>query len=100
MVQKPRKIIARKGAKQIGSVTSVERGTLVTMVLAVGANGLDLDISSQKFVDPYSTEKKEDFNQEEAVLDCNPEDYLISVADIKNQECRNILAESHWLGTS
>ncbi|GBN52783.1 hypothetical protein AVEN_74880-1 [Araneus ventricosus] len=37
MVQKPRKIIARKGAKEIGSVTSVERGTLVTMALAVGA---------------------------------------------------------------
>ncbi|GBM63214.1 hypothetical protein AVEN_188251-1 [Araneus ventricosus] len=38
-VQKPKKTIARKGTKQIGSVTSVERGTLVIMALAVGANG-------------------------------------------------------------
>ncbi|GBO04176.1 hypothetical protein AVEN_14678-1 [Araneus ventricosus] len=36
-IQKPRKIIARK--EEIGSVTHVERGSVVTMDLAVGANG-------------------------------------------------------------
>ncbi|GBM89775.1 hypothetical protein AVEN_196284-1 [Araneus ventricosus] len=38
-IQKPKKIIVRKGNKQIGSVASVERGSLVTMTLGVGANG-------------------------------------------------------------
>ncbi|XP_065658788.1 uncharacterized protein LOC136083316 [Hydra vulgaris] len=38
-VQKPNKVIARKGIKQIGALTSQERGTLVTMVLAVNACG-------------------------------------------------------------
>ncbi|GBN76175.1 hypothetical protein AVEN_113619-1, partial [Araneus ventricosus] len=37
--QKPRKTIARKGTKQIGSYSSVERGTIVTSALTVGANG-------------------------------------------------------------
>lgn len=38
-VQKPDKIIAQKGIKQVGSVTSAERGTLVTLALAVSASG-------------------------------------------------------------
>lgn len=38
-VQKPAKIIAKKGVKQVGAVTSGERGTLVTMCLAINASG-------------------------------------------------------------
>jgi hypothetical protein len=38
-VQKPDKIIARRGARQVGSVTSAERGTLVTVAFAVNAIG-------------------------------------------------------------
>lgn len=38
-VHTPEEIIARKGRKQIGSITSGERGVLVTVCLAVGANG-------------------------------------------------------------
>ncbi|GBM25779.1 hypothetical protein AVEN_188379-1 [Araneus ventricosus] len=38
-VQKPTKTIARKGTKQVGAMTTVERGSLVTMALAVSANG-------------------------------------------------------------
>ncbi|XP_065671971.1 uncharacterized protein LOC136089810 [Hydra vulgaris] len=38
-VQKPNKVIARKGIKQVGALTSQERGTLVTIVLAVNACG-------------------------------------------------------------
>jgi transposase len=38
-VQKPLKVIARKGSKQVGSLTSGERGQLVTMELAVSASG-------------------------------------------------------------
>lgn len=38
-VQKPVKVIAKKGTKQVGSITSQERGTLVTMCLAVNAVG-------------------------------------------------------------
>ncbi|XP_024941863.1 uncharacterized protein LOC112494517 [Cephus cinctus] len=36
-VQKPDRIIARRGARQVGSVTSVERSTLVTVAFAVNA---------------------------------------------------------------
>ncbi|KAE9521569.1 hypothetical protein AGLY_018033 [Aphis glycines] len=36
-VQNPGKVIAEKGKKQIGAITSAERGTLVTMCLAVSA---------------------------------------------------------------
>ncbi|CAK9292442.1 unnamed protein product [Gordionus sp. m RMFG-2023] len=32
-VQNPSKIVAQKGQKQVGSITSAERGTLVTMAL-------------------------------------------------------------------
>lgn len=38
-VQKPVKVIAKKGSKQVGSITSQERGILVTMCLAVNAVG-------------------------------------------------------------
>jgi len=38
-VQRPDKIVAVRGTKQVGSVTSAERGTLVTMALAVNAIG-------------------------------------------------------------
>ena len=38
-VQKPRYIIAAKGIKQVGAMTSGERGTLVAVCLAVSANG-------------------------------------------------------------
>lgn len=38
-VLKPRKIIAKKGIKQVGTIVSTERGTLVTVELAVNALG-------------------------------------------------------------
>ena len=38
-VQKPRSVVATKGVKQIGSITSSERGELVTMCVAVSASG-------------------------------------------------------------
>ncbi|KAJ8964234.1 hypothetical protein NQ314_005063 [Rhamnusium bicolor] len=38
-VQKPDRIIARRGFKQIGKLTSAERGTLVTLTVAVSASG-------------------------------------------------------------
>jgi hypothetical protein len=38
-VQKPSRITARKGVKQDGAVTSAERGSLVTMAVAVSASG-------------------------------------------------------------
>lgn len=38
-VQKPQRIVARKGMKQIGALTSAERGTLVTLAVAVSATG-------------------------------------------------------------
>ncbi|XP_030762940.1 uncharacterized protein LOC115887614 [Sitophilus oryzae] len=38
-VQKPDRIVARKGAKQVGFVTSAERGTLVIFCFAANANG-------------------------------------------------------------
>lgn len=37
--QKPDRVVARKGLKQIGRVTSQERGNLVTIVAAVSATG-------------------------------------------------------------
>lgn len=37
--QRPHKVIAEKGTKQVGSITSQERGTLVTICLAVNAIG-------------------------------------------------------------
>lgn len=38
-VQRPDKIIASKGVKQVGAATSGERGSLVTLVYAVSASG-------------------------------------------------------------
>ncbi|XP_045463203.1 MFS-type transporter clz9-like [Harmonia axyridis] len=38
-VQKPKKIVAGKGTKQVGAVTSAERGVLVTLVVATNAIG-------------------------------------------------------------
>ncbi|XP_068990461.1 uncharacterized protein [Neodiprion pinetum] len=38
-VQNPKKIIAQKGIKQVGAVVSAERGTLVTVEMAVSASG-------------------------------------------------------------
>ena len=38
-VQKPSKIVAQKGIKQVGAVTSAERGSLVTVAVAVNAQG-------------------------------------------------------------
>lgn len=38
-VQRPDRIVAEKGVKQVGAMTSAERGTLVTMCLAVNASG-------------------------------------------------------------
>jgi len=38
-VYKPEKVVARRGFKQVGSLTSAERGTLVTLACAVSATG-------------------------------------------------------------
>ncbi|XP_028172047.1 uncharacterized protein LOC114361250 [Ostrinia furnacalis] len=38
-VQKPDRVIARRGSRQVGSLTSAERGTLVTVTFAVNAIG-------------------------------------------------------------
>jgi hypothetical protein len=38
-VQKPRKIVAIKGAKQVGAMTSAERGELITVGLSASADG-------------------------------------------------------------
>ncbi|XP_014785193.1 uncharacterized protein LOC106879946 [Octopus bimaculoides] len=38
-VQRPDRIVAEKGVKQVGTTTSVERGTLVTICLPVNASG-------------------------------------------------------------
>ncbi len=38
-VQKPDRLVARRGFKQVGSLTSGERGTLVTLACAVSATG-------------------------------------------------------------
>lgn len=38
-VQRPNRVVARKGFKQIGALTSAERGSLVTIAVAVSAAG-------------------------------------------------------------
>lgn len=38
-VQKPNKVVAKRGRKQVGQITSTERGQLVTLVCAVSATG-------------------------------------------------------------
>ena len=39
-VQKPGKVIASKGEREVGKVTSAERGTLVTLICAFNAAGV------------------------------------------------------------
>lgn len=41
-VQTPNRVIGRRGVKQVGRVTSAERGTLVTLAMAVSATGHSL----------------------------------------------------------
>ena len=38
-VHKPDRIIGRRGTKQIGVITSAERGTLITVVGTISASG-------------------------------------------------------------
>jgi hypothetical protein len=38
-VQKPNRIVAKKVTKQVGAIISAERGTLVTLAIAVNAKG-------------------------------------------------------------
>jgi len=38
-VQKPKKVVTTKGIKQVGAITSAERGVLVTVALSVSADG-------------------------------------------------------------
>ena len=38
-VRKPDRIIGRRGTKQVGAITSPERGTLITKVGAISASG-------------------------------------------------------------
>ena len=38
-VHRPNRIVASKGTKQVGAITSAERGTLVTVAVAVSASG-------------------------------------------------------------
>ena len=38
-VQRPDKVVARRGTRQVGAVTSAERGTLITVAFAVNALG-------------------------------------------------------------
>lgn len=41
-VQKPHAVVAQRGVRNLGAVTSAERGTLVTLALAVSAGGMCL----------------------------------------------------------
>ena len=38
-VQKPGKVVAQKGEKQVGKMTSIERGTLITMCVRINGTG-------------------------------------------------------------
>lgn len=38
-IQKPKKFIVKRGIKQVGAVTSAERGFFVTLAIAINANG-------------------------------------------------------------
>ncbi|KAG5876037.1 hypothetical protein JTB14_002978 [Gonioctena quinquepunctata] len=38
-VQRPNKIVAQKGIKRVGAATSAERGRLVTIAVAINAQG-------------------------------------------------------------
>ena len=44
-VRNPDRIIERRGTKQIGAITSAERGTLISLVSTVSAN--------RNFIPPY-----------------------------------------------
>ncbi|XP_018372376.1 PREDICTED: uncharacterized protein LOC108767148 [Trachymyrmex cornetzi] len=57
-VQKPNKVIARKGEKQVSAMTSAERGTLVTLAVAVNAIGkysIDIYFPSKTFPRSFYT---------------------------------------------
>lgn len=41
-VQKPECVVAQRGARQVGKLTSAERGTLITIALAVSATGASI----------------------------------------------------------
>ncbi|GBN75306.1 hypothetical protein AVEN_38227-1 [Araneus ventricosus] len=47
-VQNPRKTTAMNGTKQVGAVTTVERGSLVTMSLALSANAIQFLLFSPR----------------------------------------------------
>jgi len=38
-IQKPKQVVAAQGCKQVGSITSGERGELTTVVCTISANG-------------------------------------------------------------
>ena len=50
-VQKPSKVLAVKDVRQVGKVTSVERGVLVTFICACNAAGVCLP---QMYISPES----------------------------------------------
>ncbi|GAA6089982.1 histone-lysine N-methyltransferase PRDM9-like isoform X1 [Tachysurus ichikawai] len=57
-VQNPENIVARKGVKQVGAVTSAEQGTLITVACAVNALGNSIPpmfIFPQKKIHPSIT---------------------------------------------
>lgn len=54
-VQKPKKIIARKGLKQLNQVTSGERGELVTLLVCISATGT--------FIPPVMVFPRKNFKQ-------------------------------------
>ena len=41
-VQRPKKVIAKKGLKQLGAITSTEKGTLITLACTINAIGCSL----------------------------------------------------------
>ncbi|XP_071577142.1 uncharacterized protein [Temnothorax nylanderi] len=54
-VQTPNRVIGRRGVKQVGRVTSAERGTLVTLAMAVSATG--------HFLPPFFIFPRKNFKQ-------------------------------------
>ncbi|XP_065314510.1 uncharacterized protein LOC135923598 [Gordionus sp. m RMFG-2023] len=56
-VQRPNKVIARKGEKQVGAITTSERGTLMTLAISVNALGNSIPpmfiYPRKKFYDHY-----------------------------------------------
>ena len=59
-VQRPDKVVARWGRKQIGAITSAERGVLVTLALAVSASG--------NSIPPLYTEKWKEYQLSSKVV--------------------------------